>query len=311
MCLGRGASDILSDTLRTFAARAEKKRRSKKRVRFAPNVILQQVVSDGNLEELMDLREKHGSDILNSSDTHGTPLIVRAVVEDQFKILKYFVSQGANLQLADEEGWTALHHAADVNDLKMVALLLNEDTRLTNIKNFEGLRPIDLALTPEMISILMYANLLSFNMELKELQVSQKPTDSSPRSMSCQFTSCDSEEECEIIVTIASHKGRKLILDQIKRIEEQEGVNLLHLAAEKSFVRLAWLLLQNKLKGVNEKDSTNSTPLHVAASQMNVEVIVLLKDFEASLKAVNAKGFLPEQCTNDTFTLNVLRFSEQ
>ena len=257
----------------------------------------------------MDLREKHGSDIFNSSDTHGTPLIVRAVVEDQFKILKYFVSQGANLQLADEEGWTALHHAADVNDLKMVALLLNEDTRLTNIKNFGGLRPIDLALTPEMINYLTYANLQSFNLELQSYQSSLK--DETKLSKGKHFSSCQSSSESSLIQWIVCHRGRKSILAAIKRIEEQKGVNLLHLAAEKSFVRLAWLLLQNKLKGVNEIDSTNSTPLHVAASQMNVEVIVLLKDFEASLKAVNARGFLPEQCTNDTFTLNVLRFSEQ
>lgn len=61
---------------------------------------------------------------LESKKCKYSPLIV-AVLKQNYPMVKYLVQQKADINLKDELGRTALMHAARLNDLKMIKLLLN------------------------------------------------------------------------------------------------------------------------------------------------------------------------------------------
>ena len=61
---------------------------------------------------------------LESKKCKYSPLIV-AVLKQNYPMVKYLVQQKADINLKDESGRTALMHAARLNDLKMMKLLLN------------------------------------------------------------------------------------------------------------------------------------------------------------------------------------------
>ena len=303
----RRASDILTDTLQAFAAIAEKKRR-KRTVRFSLNVLLEQAVSEGNVEELKSLAEEHGNEILNMEDSLGRPLAVRAVLEEQLEVLKFLIQNNVNLALADDAGWTPLHYAAAYNDVRLTTELINADSSLTNCQTYRGSRPVDVADSPQLVSLLVYANLLAFNSEIKELKQqmlasSMQTEDSQERA---HLATCSDKTEKDLIRSITSLTGRKQILKAIRQKEDELGCSLLHLAAARNFPRLAWLLLQNSLSSPNCASANGHTPLHLAVYHNNVEMVSLLKEYSANVKAVSKNGLTPLDMSDDMFTLDVL-----
>ena len=302
----RRASDILTDTLRAFAAIAEKKRR-KRTVRFSLNVLLEQAVSEGNVEELKSLAEEHGNEILNMEDSLGRPLAVRAVLEEQLEVLKFLIQNNVNLALADDAGWTPLHYAAAYNDVRLTTELIDADSSLTNCRTNRGSRPVDVADSPQLVSLLVYANLLAFNSEIKELKqqmlVSKQTEEITERT---HLATCLDKTEKDLICSITSLTGRKQILKAIRQKEDELGCSLLHLAAARNFPRLAWLLLQNSLSSPNCASVNGHTPLHLAVYHNNVEMVSLLKEYGADIKAVSKNGLTPFEVTDELFTLKVL-----
>ena len=303
----RRASDILTDTLRAFAAITEKRKR-KRTVRFSLNVVLEQAVSEGNVEELKRLVEEHGREVVNMEDSLGRPLAVRAVLEEQFKVLQFFIESKANLALADDSGWTPLHYAAAYNDVKIATVLISADASLTTCKTYRGSKPVDVADSPEMISLLVYANLLAFNAELKELkkQMLASSEQTGENQERVALATCPDKAEKDLILSIVSLTGRKQILKTIKEKESELGSSLMHFAAARNFPRLAWLLLQNNLCSPNCISANGHTPLHLAMYHNNVEMVSLLKEYGADVNIVSKNGMLPFEMTDDLFTLNVL-----
>lgn len=304
----RRASDILTDTLRAFAAIAEKRKR-KRTVRFSLNVVLEQAVSEGNVEELKRLVQEHGNDVVNMDDSLGRPLAVRAVLEEQFEVLQFLIQSNANLALADDSGWTPLHYASAYSDVRIATVLINAEPSLTICQTYRGSKPVDVADSPQMISLLVYANLLAFNAELKELK--KQMLASSEQAGECgqeriALDTCPDRTEKDLILSIVSLTGRKQILKTIKEKESKLGSSFMHLAAARNFPRLAWLLLQNNLCSANCVSANGHTPLHLAMYHNNVEMVSLLKEYGADVNFVSKSGMSPFEMTDDLFTLNVL-----
>lgn len=303
----RRASDILTDTLRAFAAITEKRKR-KQTVRFSLNVLLEQAVSEGNVEELKRLVQEHGCEVVNMEDSLGRPLAVRAVLEEQFEVLQFLIESNANLALADDCGWTPLHYAAAYNDVKIATVLISADASLTICKTYRGSKPVDVADSPQMISLLVYANLLAFNAELKELKkqmlASSEQTGENQKRIA--LDTCPDKIEKDLILAIISLTGRKQILKTIKEKESELGSSFMHLTAARNFPRLAWLLLQNNLCSANLVSANGHTPLHLAMYHNNVEMVSLLKEYGADVNIVSKNGRSPFEMTDDLFTLNVL-----
>ena len=194
----RRPSDVLNDAVRTMPDPVAEKRQ-KKSVRFSLETVLQQNVVDGELDELKGLTQKYGASIVNKFDSVGLPLVLRAVIEDQTKVLEYLVLQGADLTLQDEEGWTALHAAAACGDIRAAKCILRcGNPVLTNLRTTNGMRPIDLAESIEMSRLLLSADLAAFRKEFPALSSIEDPKE----QQIALSKVCASNDEAIIVSTL-------------------------------------------------------------------------------------------------------------
>ena len=101
-------------------------------------------VKEGN----MTLNEMVNQVGRNSRGYEYTPLIIAARYE-HFQVVKYLIEQGeADPNIADSDGWNALHYAAQNNkkDTELIELLLtNMPLNSINQKNRAGYTPLDKA----------------------------------------------------------------------------------------------------------------------------------------------------------------------
>ena len=290
----RRPSDVLADVLRRFSSMKDR-RKKKNTVKFPLNVILEDAILEGDVEELSKQVELHGSQILNMADTHARPLLVRTVMEGDLDVFNFFINHGANLSVTDVDGWTALHHIASYDDIDMASDLIKADPRLTFAMTHKDYRPVDLAESPQMVSLLVNGNLLAFCQEIEEIH--------SPNQ---HIKSCFNEEESKQVQEVLQLKEQENIVKGLAKIEDNLCSSILHYAAERNYVHLAWLLLQHEMVNVDKQDSWGRTPLHVAVQNGHDETITFLKNHGASMTIKDHDGFLPQQLTDDMFIMDIL-----
>jgi ankyrin repeat protein len=258
----RRASDAVTDNIRAFADEAARRLVNKKKVKFSLDVVLHEVVIQGNVNEMRDLLIQHGQELLEKFDSNGVPLGVRAVHSGQFEMFQFLVSQGYDLSLADEEGWTALHMAASMNDTATVAFILlqSDSHKLTTAKTALGKRPMDVCETAEVASFLVQSELDHFSQNLSSMTTEGNSTSESSQR--------NSEEETLVkFVTKNRTNGKQL---------GEVCSDLLHVAAVKNYPKLAYTILQFDLADINSMDKNGWTALHIAAYYGNVDVALLL-----------------------------------
>ena len=143
--------------IRSSRKTEERKRKQHKSVNFSKSVLIQQAITDGDLQQLIQLIHEHGKSIVNCIEPSGLSPAMRCVFESQMAALRIVVAAGANLSHCDSEKWTALHVAASMDDIPAAIFILKwcrED--LTQFVSIDGERPIDLAQSPEMIQLLQF-----------------------------------------------------------------------------------------------------------------------------------------------------------
>ncbi|TYA92243.1 ankyrin repeat domain-containing protein [Seonamhaeicola marinus] len=83
-------------------------------------------------------------DNINGTSEDGTPLMA-AVVKQNLSISKILIEKGANPNIADINGTTALHYAVQFKNVKISELLINNGADYT-LKDNNGKTPYDHAL---------------------------------------------------------------------------------------------------------------------------------------------------------------------
>ena len=294
---GRRSSDILTETLRVFADK-----KNKKAVRFGMDVVMKQLVTEGDEKELIQLVEKHGSSLVNQRDSFSMPIVVTAVIEDQYEVLEFLVSRGADLRLSDDEGWTALHAAAVCGDLRAAKCILKAaGPGVTNMRTLHGLRPIDLAESTELCHFLLTADLNAFRSELFKIVKTQT---SGPSDEAVSAT-CTTKEEGVVVSAIMS-KSYKDALRCIREKQQMLGHSLLHVAAAKNLPKLALVLLERKLVSIDSRDHSGWTPLHTASYHYSLDVAMLLRDYGADVDAREDDGLTPLYFAEDRVIREIL-----
>lgn len=264
--------------------REEKK--APKAVRFSLDAVLQQVITDGDVEQFKSMLEDHGKDLVQKSDTAGEPLAIRAVLHGQKEILELLIEAGADLAKVDEEGWTALHAAVVQDELDCAkAILKTEEAKLINSRALRNLRPMDIARSKEMASLLLQSDLESFRKELTQYKDLSAVSDS-PQLASCQ------EEETKLLWPILSQKNEEARWYVMKK-EKEYGISLLNLATLKNYSKLALVLLERHLVDIDAVDALQRTALHHAARVAHTDMILLLKKFGANQDCVDKNGHTP------------------
>ena len=294
---GRRSSDILTETLRVFADK-----KNKKAVRFGMDVVMKQLVTEGDVKELIQLVEKHGSSLVNQRDSFSMPIVVTAVIEDQYEVLEFLVSMGADLRLSDDEGWTALHAAAVCGDLRAAKCMVKAaGPGVTNMRTLHGLRPIDLAESTELSHFLLTADLNAFRSELFKIVKTQT---SGPCDQAVSAT-CTTKEEGVVVSAIMS-KSYKDALRYIREKQQMLGHSLLHVAAAKNLPKLALVLLERKLVSIDSRDHSGWTPLHTASYHNSLDVAMLLRDYGADVDAREDDGLTPLYFAEDHVIREIL-----
>jgi len=141
-------------------AKAKKQLKEDSRKKTTPpvwkNKSMQEVLLDtwdGVLEETAPLVSKLTKNNINNktAENEWTPLMVVAGIHlpDVTDAMKKMKELGADPTLTDVEGWNALHWAAFHGSLDAARFLLTqyEEANLTEVKDKEGKRPLDIAKT--------------------------------------------------------------------------------------------------------------------------------------------------------------------
>jgi len=104
-----------------------------------PNIKLMVSAATGDLETLRKLAaEDHGPDFFNQKDIGGLTALIHAVNNGHSEVVQFLISQKVDLNVKDEEDWTALMIAVDKGDESMVEILSTAPGVKLDLTNNKG-----------------------------------------------------------------------------------------------------------------------------------------------------------------------------
>ena len=275
------------------------KEKSPSKVTFSTNIILQQAITTGNVEELKSVVCSSGKAVLNLSDPAGLPLVMRALQEDQLDCFTLMVEEGADLSVTDEYGWTILHLAASMCHLEAIKLILKHKPELLEARTSNGLRPISVCEDCQLTGFLLQA-------ELKWLKNKNNANKNRKSRKSCSNPVASSKaEELELLqLVMATPSG-----DDSNKIQEEMALlrhSVLHLAAARNYLGVAYYIVDNNLANVDAQDTDCWSAMHFAAMYTSVDVLMLLLKYGASRDLKTNSEQLPTDLTSQHNILALL-----
>lgn len=223
-------------------------------------------IADGNISQVRNYIGQ-GADVNSRSYTDPQyTLLTLAVLNKRKDIIDLFIREGADVNLADSNGWTPLHWACFKGDAAMVSLLLAQNGIQVNAQDKSGISPAMFSTKcnkPECLRLLLEAGAV-YNRSL---------------------------------VTAA-------FLGDVQAVREflDKGANVndivdkwppLAAAARNSHVEIVKMLL-DKGANVNVTTSTSGeTALHIASGFGNSEVVALLLEKTKQLELKDCDGDTP------------------
>ena len=276
------------------------KKKEKKGVTFPMGVQIQQVVTEGEVEELKDLLQKHGSKIVEEREPNGLPPIMRAIFEDQMECLKVLLEAGADVTAQDLEEWNAVHVASAMDNLgaaKMILQASGEGKGLTQMRNVDGEKPIDLAETLGMSRLLLDADLAEFRLDCNTAEEHVSHTEANEAEVLELIKQCYKSHNSAAAVDIVLRKNTSYS-------------SVLHLAAAKGYSRLADYVFTHWVPALESRNENGWTPLHTAAYFNNVDMTLLLVDRGANIHAISHSFEKPSDLTESELVLFTLEYSQ-
>ena len=271
---------------------SDEKKVQRKAVKFPSNILLQQAITDGDVQEVKKLIREYGQHIVNEPEPSGLSPVMRCVFEDQLAPLRLLVEAGADLTTRDGENWTVLHVAASMDDTEAAKLILKHSKKcLTQARNEDGERPIDLAESMDMARILL------------EEDLAQKVIDTTSKS---------GKDEFAIVKLVHAHVERSKNVQELDQVMKSSTNydSLLHMAASKNYPRLASYLLNRNLCELESRDRKGQTPLHTAAIHKSRDVTLLLIECGASVTSVTPSMDVAFDLTKDKLIKMALKEQE-
>ena len=263
------------------------KKKERKEVTFPVGVMMHQIISEGEVEELKELFHKHGNKIVDEKEPNGLPPVMRAMFEDQIECLKVLLEAGADVTAQDLEEWNALHVASAMDSLEAVKMILQVGKGklmgLTQTRNVDGERPIDLAESKEMSQLLVEADLAEFRLDCHTAEEHVSHTEAG---------------EAEVLELIRKCYNTLAVLDAVLR-KNTSYSSVLHLAAAKGYSRLADYVFTHWVPALESRNENGWTPLHTAAYFNNVDMTLLLVDRGANIHAISHSFEKPSDLTEN------------
>lgn len=312
----RQSLPVLPSYLTLTQDKRMKKRR--KGVTFPLGVMMQQAVSDGDVEAIEALICEHGNKAVEEREPNGLPPIMRAIFEDQLDSLKFLLKAGADVTARDPEHWNVLHVAAAMDDLHAAELILQSVKRvektleMTGARNMDGERPVDLAESLEMARLLLEADLTAYRLHHDHVDPVESAILKNCSSRRLKKTSCTGDvaaSEVAVLQLVKEHCERHFNCSALDHILEVKTPyrSLLHLAAAKNYPHLADYVCRHKLSSLEERDTHDGwTPLHTAAYYHSVDVAMILVRQGANLHTLTHSYQKPYELTEHELLLSLL-----
>lgn len=113
-------------------------------VTFQPEVLLQEIVMDGDVKAVNEILESGMIDDVNKMSPSGLTALHQSAIDGNLECAKTLVGKGADVNCTDCEKWTPLHAAVMNGSLEFVRFLLASGAKPT-LKNDSGETAYDMA----------------------------------------------------------------------------------------------------------------------------------------------------------------------
>ena len=251
----------------------DRKKKQRKTVRFPATVLMQQAIMDGDVQEIKQIINDCGTNVVNEHEPSSLTPAMRSVFEAQMPALRLLVEAGADLTARDSENWTVLHVAASMDDMEAAKLVVNNCKQcLTQVRNMDGERPIDLAESTDMARFLLAP-------DLKAHQTCEVGGDAG---------TAVTDSENAILALVREHYAKNGDLDALNSAMQSSTSydSLLHMAASKNYPKLTSYLVNNKLCDLEVRNRRGWTALHTASYYNSLDVVLLLVQSGASVQSL-------------------------
>ena len=125
-------------------------------VSFQPEVLLQEIVIDGDAKAVSKMLESGVIEDVNKMSPAGLTALHQSAIDGNLECAKALVANGANVNCMDVESWTPLHAAAMTGRVEFVRFLLSAGADPT-LKNNSEETPYDIAKNGLIRKMLLHA----------------------------------------------------------------------------------------------------------------------------------------------------------
>ncbi|XP_029967147.1 unconventional myosin-XVI isoform X2 [Salarias fasciatus] len=266
-------------------ARAASAHRRKPHVRFGPADVLQDAIIRHDDKEVLRLL-KEGADP-NTSIPSGGSLLHLCARHDNVFAAELLIERGLNVNLQDEDQWTALHVACVCDHADMLLLLLLAGVNIL-LQDINGNIPLDYALEGTETSYILRKHLEENGVDV-----------SSMHAMKTQRPSTMLSDVRQLVATGGS-------LNQ----PNDDGVTLLHIACASGYREVVSALLTS---GADPHPADNNfwTPLHLAAKYGQTSIVSRLLRHGANPTLLNCNQDKPSDVAVSEAIADMLLSAEE
>ncbi|KAL0963404.1 hypothetical protein UPYG_G00305910 [Umbra pygmaea] len=259
--------------------------RKRHRIRFSLSDIIQDAIIRHDDQEVLCLLK--GGAPLNSPVSSGGSLLHLCARHDNVFAAEVLIERGLNVNLQDEDLWTAVHVACVCDHADMVLLLLLAGANVL-LQDVNGNIPLDYATEGSQTSYILRKHFEENGVDV-----------SSMRTIHIQRPNNMLSDVRQLV----SNRGS---LNQ----RNDDGVTLLHIACASGYRDVASLLLEN---GADPQPSDNSywTPLHLAAKYGQTSIVSQLLKHRADPTLLNCNQDKPSGVAASDRIMDMLLRAEE
>lgn len=269
--------------------------------------LLKEKGDENEIYPLFEQMFNQNKDLLNSVNDKGESFLLSSVKNRKFKISEFLIDQGVNVNITDQQRFSALHWSVYLKNYELSEKLLKNqaDWRLQDADQFT---PAFYAVFTNNQSMLDLLNRYGDDFQQRGFfdgtllhyatsAGSEEITDYLiKKGLDINARSINQESPLEWAMYKGNHKVIKVLLEhgaQINHYFDIWGNCALTAAILANSIESVKLLLENGAD-INEKNDMGRTPLHTAVSpaneRINLQMVTYLVDHGADYLALNNEG---------------------
>ena len=229
--------------------------------------------SSANIVKTMFYLLENGADI-NVKDAHGDTALHHVSKEGNIAVLKLLCGQGADINMNNENGQSALHLAAELGNTPIVEILLNNDADIEQKNEHSRHTALSIAASrgwTSTVGCLLKAG---------------APVDSGGRFGMTPLHAAAVRGHLEIVEML-------LIAGASVDVKDDGGYTPLYSSVRNVHVEITQVLLKAGASAKNTKNNNGRTPLYIAADHGHHEIVENLLEAGASADAEDNDSWTP------------------